>query len=175
MNKPMKIVQLNAATLPVYRSELASLLMDAIEQGAPMGFLPSLSSQMAENVFHDLRPQMTQQRVMLWIARDSNGVLGTVQLQIDDIAVRTQSGTVNALLVHPFARRSGVATKLMHKLEETAIKLRCVMLSSGLQSGSEAESFYRSQGYRCRSIEEEHAHSYHHGSRQNVLYYKLLR
>jgi ribosomal protein S18 acetylase RimI-like enzyme len=166
--KSMKVVLLNAATLPIYQYELASLLIGAIEQGAPMGFEQPLSSQMAENFFHDLRPQINSQLLMLWIARDSHGVVGTVQLKMDNAADQTLSGSVTTLLVHPKARRSGIARKMMRELEETALGLRCDMLSSDLRSGTGAESFYRAQGYRCRS-------SVVQNSRSDVVYYKPLR
>ncbi|UNE79049.1 hypothetical protein IMY97_22340 [Pectobacterium versatile] len=40
----MKTVQLNAATLPVYREELASLLIDAVEKKISFfGYPPPLS------------------------------------------------------------------------------------------------------------------------------------
>ncbi len=173
----MKVVLLNAATLPVYRSELASLLIEVIEEGALVGFEPSLSSQMAEDFFHDLGPQLTQQHVMLWIARDHNGVMGTVQLKIDNKPTESQSGagSVSTLLVHPAVRRSGIARKMMYELEETALGLRCDMLLSDLQSGTGAESFYRSQGYRCRSTSGKHFDFLHYGSRSDAVYYKPLR
>lgn len=171
----MKVVLLNAATLPVYTSELASLLVDTIAQGVPMGFEPLLSPQIAQNFFHDLRPQITKQLVMLWIARDSSGVVGTVQLKIDEPSAKTQSGSVNTLLVHQAVRRSGIARKMMCELEKMALDFRCHMLSSDLQSGTEAESFYRSQGYRCRSSLRAHSASHHQGTRSDVVYYKPLR
>ncbi|GBU14522.1 acetyltransferase [Enterobacterales bacterium] len=172
----MKVVLLNAATLPVYRSELASLLIKVIGEGALQGFEPSLSFQKAEDFFHDLRPQITQQYVMLWIARDHNGVIGTVQLKMDGKPTDNQPGpgTVSTLLVHPAVRRSGIARKMMHELEEAATWLRCDMLLSDLQSGTGAESFYRAQGYRCCSTSGKHSSSLHYNAHSDAMYYKPL-
>lgn len=46
----MKIVMLNAATLPVYRDELARLLIEASKQGITAG-LPPLSSSKKRKMF----------------------------------------------------------------------------------------------------------------------------
>ena len=82
-------------------------------------------------------------------------------------------GGVNTLLVRPAVRRSGIARKMMHELEEAAFRLRCDLLLSDLQSGTGAEYFYRSQGYRCYSTSGKHADFLHYGS--DAVYYKPLR
>lgn len=167
----MKIIMLNAATLPVYRDELARLLVEANSQGASAGFPHVMEQKQAEDSFHDLRPALSQNEVLLWIARDEQGVVGTVQLDLAGKTELSHQGEISTLLVCSRARRRGVGRKLMRVLENTAQDLRCTMLSSDMQSGSEAEAFYRSQGYRC--IECRHDTT-GYSRKKEVVYYKQL-
>jgi hypothetical protein len=66
----MKIVQLNASTLPVYRSELANLLLNAVSHGASVGYRNSLTRDDAENDIRALSSALEKNELLLWIARD---------------------------------------------------------------------------------------------------------
>src|SRR5690606_28218459 len=78
----MKIVPINASTLPVYRSELAALLLDAVKGGASIGYTEDITPEEAANYFHGLRPALAKGDLLLWIARDESGVTGCVQLEL---------------------------------------------------------------------------------------------
>ncbi|MCW2108048.1 UNVERIFIED_ORG: GNAT superfamily N-acetyltransferase [Rahnella aquatilis] len=167
----MKIVMLNAATLPVYRDELAQLLIEANSTGACVGFPHVTGQREAEDSFHDLRPALTQNERLLWIARDEQGVIGTVQLDLAHSPDLPHQAEVSTLLVCARARRRGVGRLLMRALENTAQNLRCSVLSSDMQSGSDAEAFYRAQGYRCATLRQDSAR---YSRKNEVVYYKQL-
>ncbi|MBF7958807.1 GNAT family N-acetyltransferase [Rahnella victoriana] len=167
----MKIVMLNAATLPVYRDELAQLLVDANSQGACVGFPHITGHKEAEDAFHDLRPALSQNERLLWIARDAQGVIGTVQLDLAHSSEQSHQAEVVTLLVSSRAKRRGVGRLLMRELENTAQELRCSVLSSDMQSGSEAEAFYRAQGYRCAELRQD---AVRYSRKNDVVYYKQL-
>lgn len=167
----MKIVMLNAATLPVYRDELAQLLIEANQGGSSAGFPYAMEQKDAEDSFDDLRPALAQNERVLWIARDEKGVMGTVQLNLTHLADSPHEAEINTLLVCARARRRGVGRLLMRELEHTAQNLRCTVLSSDMQSGSEAEAFYRAQGYRCAALKVEPGR---YSRKNEVVYYKRL-
>ncbi len=56
----MKIVLINAATLPIYRDELARLLTDAVTHGASVGYDTLIPHEDAESYFHSLRPALAK-------------------------------------------------------------------------------------------------------------------
>ncbi|AJJ09731.1 acetyltransferase domain protein [Yersinia rohdei] len=144
----MKIVLLNAATLPIYRSELAILLTDAVSHGASIGFnTRNLSQEEAESYFHKLGSAIAKNTLLLWIARDDTGIVGTIQLELCQKPNGLNRAEVQKLLVHSRCRRSGIGHKLIIALENTAIQLRRGLLYLDTQAGSPAESFYRTQGY----------------------------
>ncbi|AEX54012.1 putative acetyltransferase [Rahnella aquatilis CIP 78.65 = ATCC 33071] len=167
----MKIVMLNAATLPIYRDELAQLLVQANTTGASVGFPHVTGQRDAEDSFHDLRPALTHNERWLWIARDERGVIGTVQLYLARSPDLPHQAEISTLLVSARARRRGVGRLLMRALENTAQNLRCSVLSSDMQSGSDAEAFYRAQGYRCATLRQDAAR---YSRKNGVVYCKQL-
>jgi len=145
----MKIVLLNAATLPIYYPELAHLLLDAIHSGASVGYPQALTRQEAESHFYALRSELEKGERLLWIARDEQGLVGTISLHLPAQAEALNRGTIKLLLVHRRARRSGTGKKLLTELERTSYLRQRGLLSLEAQAGSVAEAFFRSQGYRC--------------------------
>lgn len=141
----MKIVLLNAATLPIYREELTTLFNDALAHGAELALHPTPLRE-ADEYYHWLREAMCTHQQLLWIARDGHGVIGSVQLTL---AHDQQRGTVSALVVNSTAQRQGVARQLMRELENMAFSLRRGVLSLDIEAGTPVEAFCRAQGYLC--------------------------
>jgi len=168
----MKIVMLNAATLPVYRDELAHLLIEANKQSAHVGLPCTLEQKEAEDAFHDLRPALSHNELLLWIARDEHGVAGTLLLDLAPSSESSHQAEVTTLLVSSRARRCGVGRLLLRESENMAQNLRYTVLSSDMQSGSGAEAFYRAQGYRCASYNADYAG---YSRKNEVVYYKQLQ
>ncbi|EIC82030.1 GNAT family N-acetyltransferase [Serratia sp. M24T3] len=171
----MKIVLLNAATLPIYHEELAHLLNDTHAVGLP-GLLshddyPAASA----TFFHDLREAISKHQRLLWIARNEQGLVGTVQLELASDDASTQCGTISTLIVDTSARRQGVAKQLMRELENTAFNLRRGLLSLDIQAGTPAEAFYKAQGYQCSGkTPAETAASYSSRHRGRVYFKQLI-
>jgi len=170
----MKIVLLNAATLPIYREELAELFCDAHAGGQPGWLCNEDSPVVSEAFFHDLREAMSRHQRLLWIARSEQGLIGTVQLELAASDTLRQCGTVSTLVVDTAARRQGVAKQLMRELENTAFSLRRGLLSLDIQAGSAAEAFYRAQGYRCSGKKSTDSPESYASPQLDRLYYKRL-
>ncbi|MCV9880620.1 GNAT family N-acetyltransferase [Brenneria izbisi] len=170
----MKIVSLNVATLPVYRGELADLLVDAVAKGASIGYQSQVSHEEAESYFHSLRPSIAKGERMLWIARDFEGVVGSIQLELCQKSNGQNRAEIQKLLVHSHARRMGVGRKLMQVLEKTALQQQRGLLYLDTQAGSPAEMFYRTLGYRYLGELPDYActpDGYYHPT---AIYYKRL-
>lgn len=171
----MKIVLLNAATLPVYQSELAKLLIDAVSHGASIGYnTRALSQEEAENYFHSLRPAIAKGTLLLWIARDEIGVTGTIQLDLCQKSNGLNRAEVQKLLVHSRSQRTGIGHKLIIEMESVAVQLRRGLLYLDTQAGSPAESFYRAQGYFCMGKIPDYACSPDGDYHPTAIYFKRL-
>lgn len=170
----MKIVLLNAATLPIYCEELADLLLDAVSDGAAVGHHNSMTRQQAENSFHQLRSELDQGKRLFWIARDEDGIAGCVNLLLSKDADALNRATIKLHMVHRRARRSGVGKSLINALEKEARIRQRGLLHLETQAGSRAEGFYRSQGYRCVGEIPDYLNSADGSSHPVVIYYKRL-
>ncbi|CNL99267.1 GNAT family N-acetyltransferase [Yersinia proxima] len=171
----MKIVLLNAATLPIYRSELAHLLIDAVSHGASIGYSTrAISQDEAENYYHNLHSAITKGTLLLWIARDETGIVGTVQLDLCQKPNGLNRAEVQKLLVHSRSRRTGIGHKLIIEMENTAVQLRRGLLYLDTEAGSPAESFYRAQGYRCMGEIPDYACTPDGCYHPTAIYFKRL-
>lgn len=170
----MKIVPLNAATLPIYYRELATLLLDSIASGAPVGYQRSLAREEAESIFYRLRNALDKGEVLLWIARDEQGLVGFVKLEPGLEAGALNRAVIKSLLVHRRARRQGVGKKLIAALEKAALINHRGLLSLEVQAGTPAEAFYRAQGYRCLGELPDYACSQDGFYHPAAIYYKRL-
>ena len=81
------------------------------------------------------------------VARQNGRIVGTVQLDLDTPPNQPHRAEVTKLLVHPEARRQGIARQLMVALEEAARSARRTLLTLDTWTGSHAEQLYRSLGY----------------------------
>ncbi|AUG98772.1 GNAT family N-acetyltransferase [Pectobacteriaceae bacterium CE70] len=170
----MKIVLLNVATLPVYRYELANLLVDAVTEGASVGYETPFSHEEAERYVHGLRPSVAEGERLLWIARNADGVVGSIQLELCQKSNGQNRAEIQKLLVHSHARRQGIGKQLLSTLEKAALQYRRGLLYLDTQAGSPAESFYRSQRYRYLGELPDYASSPNGYYHPTAIYYKRL-
>jgi ribosomal protein S18 acetylase RimI-like enzyme len=79
--------------------------------------------------------------------RSDRIIIGTVQLDLEMPPNQQHRAAVAKLLVHPNARRRGIAKALMTTLEEIARAEGRTLLTLDTVSGSGAEVLYKSLGY----------------------------
>ncbi|OWQ86801.1 hypothetical protein CDN99_18965 [Roseateles aquatilis] len=152
---------------------LGELFFDTIDGGGSLGFLEDVDeAQMREyweGVFDQLGP-----RQRLWIAREGDRVLGTVQLSICGKPNGRHRAEVQKLMVHRDARRRGVAVRLMAALEQAARQERLTLLVLDTEAQSGAEAFYQSLGWQRTGEIPCFATSPNGELRATALYWKRL-
>ncbi len=85
--------------------------------------------------------------LLLLAARQDGRIVGTVQLDHDTPANQPHRAEVRKLLVHPQARRQGIAQALMAELERHAGALGRSLLTLDTRTGDAAEPLYAARGY----------------------------
>ncbi len=125
---------------------LARLLVDAIESGAGVSFLADLTEAQAEAWWRSLLASSSERAIIL-IARDAEGVVGTVQLQPSWAPNQPHRADVAKLIVHRRARRRGIARALMETLEQAASAAGFTLLLLDTCKGYDAERLYASTGW----------------------------
>jgi GNAT superfamily N-acetyltransferase len=142
---------------------LAEILHAVVHAGAGVSFFTPFSIDEARSFWADkVLPQVTPGRRRVLVARDDEGkgergtgkgeednarIVGTVQLELDMPPNQQHRAAVAKLLVHPAARRRGVARALMLALEEIARSEGRTLLTLDTVSGSGAERLYTSLDY----------------------------
>ncbi len=157
-----------------YRHGLVALLLDAVHRGASVGFMADLNADEAYSWWEDVRTEVEQGRVLLWVVVQEEQVLATVQLALCQKANGLNRAEVQKLLVMNHARRRGLATQLMDAVEKAACQHKRGMLYLDTLAGSAAEDFYRAAGYELSGKLPEYACNPDGEYHATAIYYKLL-
>ena len=86
-------------------------------------------------------------REVLLAAWDNAVLAGTVMLEFASSPNQPHRAEVQKLLVHPDARRAGVARALMTRLEIEATRGGRTLLTLDTRAGDAAEQLYRAMGW----------------------------
>src|SRR4029077_2042077 len=92
--------------------DLAALLLDAIDSGASVSFLAPFDMERAQRWWYHTIATADDRSIFL-VARDWQGILGTVQLRPAWAPNQQHRADIAKLLVHRRARRQRVGTALM--------------------------------------------------------------
>lgn len=127
--------------------ELAELLVDAVESGASVGFLPPFNAGDAEGWWRTLTDDVSTGRVLVLLLRVDGRTLGTAQLRLAQLPNARHRAEVAKVLVHSSARRRGYGRMLMDAIEAAARKAGRHLLVLDTLSGSDAEGLYARLGW----------------------------
>lgn len=127
---------------------LASLLHACVMAGASVNFILPFTEAEAEAFFErKVRGPVAAGTRKLWIAESGGQIVGTVQLDIDTPPNQPHRAEVTKLLVHPDARRRGIARDLMAALQAQSVALGRTLLTLDTRTGDAAEPLYTSLGF----------------------------
>jgi GNAT superfamily N-acetyltransferase len=125
---------------------LAELLVDAVDSGAAVSFLAPLSVAEAEDWWRrTLRG--AHARAVFLVARDEDGIAGTVQLHPAWAPNQPHRAEIAKLMVHRRARGSGLGPELMRRIEQAAREAGFSLLTLDAKRGGAAERLYRRMGW----------------------------
>jgi ribosomal protein S18 acetylase RimI-like enzyme len=153
----MRLLSLTPTDLDRRLPELAAILHACVRDGASVGFVLPFEIDQAAAFFRDkVRPGLAAGGRVLLAAEldDKRGgkLAGTVQLIHDTPPNQPHRAEVAKLLVHPDARRRGLARALMTRLEAEARARGRSLLTLDTRTGDSAEPLYRSLGYQTTGI-----------------------
>lgn len=126
---------------------LGDVLHDCVNAGAAVSFILPFPRDAAVAFWRDtVWPAVEAGACLVLIARRAGRIVGTVQLDLATPPNQPHRAEVKKLLVHPEARRDGIARALMLALEEHARQACRTLLTLDTASGF-AEQLYLSLGY----------------------------
>lgn len=125
--------------------QLAAVLLDAVRSGASVSFMSDLTPDQATAWWR--KTLTSSSKAVVLVARDDQGIVGTVQLQPSWAPNQPHRADVAKLIVHRRARGRGVARALMQELERRARERNFTLLLLDTCKGSAAERLYASLGW----------------------------
>ena len=127
---------------------LAALLVDAVDSGASVGFLPPFDAAGARRYWAGEQGAVERGETRLFVVRGDGGTIdGCVMLVLAPMPNGRHRAEVKKLLVHRRARRQGVGRALMEAVEVEARRLGRTTLVLDTLAGHPSETFYRELGW----------------------------
>jgi GNAT superfamily N-acetyltransferase len=128
-------------------AQLADVLSDCVEGGASVSFMLPLQHDHAMNFWRKVAHEADEGRRVLLVARDAQGICGTVQLILDLPDNQPHRADVAKMLVHRRARRQGAGAALMRAAESAARTRGRDLLVLDTVTGSDASRLYERLGW----------------------------
>lgn len=161
---------LSAAEIIEHLPALVSLLLDSVESGASVGYLPPLAREDAEQFWREAAAD--EHRIV--IAAFDQQPVGCVQLALATKANGAHRAEVQKLMVHTSQRGRGIAPDLMRRAEEEAASRGRSTLVLDTRKGDTAEKLYQRLGYIRAGEIPRYARGASGDLHATVFFYKLL-
>ena len=168
------ISRLDATQLIQAIPNLITLLQDAVNSGASIGFLPPLSSADAQTYWQSVANAIREDSRLLWVAKIDEAIVGTVQLDLCMRANGLHRAEVSKLMVHSAQRGKGIGKALMHTLEAEAHQRGRTTLVLDTRTGDVSEHVYQSLGWLRAGEIPHYARSANGELHSTSFFYKLL-
>ena len=127
---------------------LAEVLHAVVHHGAGVSFIVPFPVEDARAFWLEkVVPGVYAGTRRVLVAREAGRIVGTVQFELAWPPNQPHRADVAKLLVHPAARRRGIARALMLALESLARAEGRTLLTLDTWTGGPAEALYRSLGY----------------------------
>jgi GNAT superfamily N-acetyltransferase len=143
-----------SALAPSDLADLGDLLLDAVADGASIGFLADLSHQQACEWWQGT---LRGPDAVTWVARDQGRIVGTVRLLLVTAPNGRHRAEVSKFLVRRDARGDGHGRALMDALEAAAVADGRWLLLLDTQTSSHAEAVYERWGWQRIGVVPDHA------------------
>ena len=153
---------------------LADLLIDCIDGGASVSFMHQLAPAKAQAFWRHVAAGVAASERALLVAEDDIGIVGTVQLVLDQPENQPHRADLAKLLVHRRARRQGLGATLMRAAEQLARDCGKTLLVLDTVTGSDAERLYARLGWVRVGTIPDYALLSHGGLWGTTVFYKAV-
>lgn len=131
---------------------LAALLIDCVEGRASVGFMHPLPVDKAQAFWQRVAHDVAAGSRALLVAEDDAGIMGTVQLVLDQPDNQPHRADLCKMLVHRRARRRGVGAALMQAAEDLGRACGKSLLVLDTADDTAARLYARQGWQRCGQI-----------------------
>jgi acetyltransferase len=155
------------------KDTLCELLIDAVESGAAVGFLPPFAKWQAESYWENLNAQLSTSR-LLFAAYSGNRLVGCVQLDLAQMPSARHRAEVQNIFVFRNRRGEGIGKLLMKAVEVKAREIDRRLLIADARMGDVAEHLLQRLDYNRVGIIPEYTKSADGSLHATVIFCKYL-
>jgi GNAT superfamily N-acetyltransferase len=152
-----EIAVLDAPVADTALDQLADVLVDCVEGGASVSFMPPLSHAEALAFFRNVAASVASGDTVLLAARLDGRIVGTVQLGLDTPPNQPHRADIKKTLVHRSARGRGIAAALMAQVEQEARRHGRWLLVLDTVPGENGHRVYKRAGWTETGIIPDYA------------------
>ena len=153
--------------------QLADLLIDCVEGGASVSFMSPLTVAKASDYWRVVADGVRRGARALLVAEEGGGIVGTVQLNLEQPENQPHRADLSKMLVLRRARRLGVGAALLRAAEDVARACGKSLLVLDTASG-DAERLYARLGWRRCGVIPGYALLPRGGLCDTTVYYREL-
>ena len=141
------VERLDAAAAAAAEVPLARILAACVNDGAAVSFIAPLAMDRARAFWKSVAGGVARGERILLAAWLDGAMVGTVQVDLAMPQNQPHRGDVAKMLVHPEARRRGIARLLVARAEAEAAAAGRHVLVLDTREGDSAEALYRAAGW----------------------------
>lgn len=153
---------------------LADILVECTAGDAGVGFLHPLDPVAARAFWNRVADGVSAGARALLVAEDADGIVGTVQLVLEQPENQPHRADLAKMLVHGRGRRRGIGAALLAAAEEVAVACGKTLLVLDTNEGSDAERLYARHGWQRVGSIPDFSIQPRGGLRATVVFYKQL-
>ena len=135
---------------------LAVVLIDCVEGGASVGFMLPMTLENALTFWRRIGADVERGARIVLAAEDETGIVGTVQVVLEQPENQPHRADISKMLVHRRARRRGIGEALMRAAEAAARQAGKSLLVLDTASG-DAERLYARLGWTLVGVVPDYA------------------
>jgi len=143
-----EIEQLSATQAQPLLAALTEVLQGCVADGASVGFIDAGDRAAMERFWQDKIFSLASGDNQLLAAWQQGVIVATVMVGFSAMPNGRHRAEISKLLVHPDARRQGIARRLMQQAEQLAIEQGKTLLVLDTRSGDVATDLYLSMDWQ---------------------------
>jgi len=150
--------------------QLSQLLVEVVEKGASIGFLPPVPLEEAKAYWAGV----LHEHVKMWVVTCDGVMMGTIQLHLVSRPNGLHRAEIAKLMVHPSGWRQGIGRALMLMAEARARAENRSLLVLDTRAGDPSNLLYTSMGYQVAGRIPQYVKSADGSMDETVIYYKIF-
>jgi GNAT superfamily N-acetyltransferase len=156
-------------------AELSETLIEAVASGGSISFMHPVQMEEATSFWRKISHGVEAGERILLVARDERGIIvGTVQSVLAQPENQPHRADIAKMMVHPRARRQGIAEALMREIERLTFAAGKTVLVLDTETDQAASRIYAKLGWQLAGHIPDFALKPHGGLCSTTYFYKRV-